>query len=73
MTKYESVLAQALELTEEERELLMIRVGLSLEEASPGKHDPYWDGEIKHRLEALEKGEEELVDWDEAERLIFDE
>ena len=64
-TNYESVLAQALELPEDERELLMINVGLSLKESPGDDYDAYWESEIKRRLEALEKGDEDEMDWDE--------
>ncbi len=72
VTKYESVLAQALELTEDERELLMVRLGLTLRETPSDEYDAYWTAEIKRRLEALDGGEEELIPWDDAEKMIFD-
>ncbi len=65
MATYESVLAQALELTEEERELLAIQVQLSLGREPGAGADPFWDREMKRQLEALVSGDDELVDWDE--------
>ena len=65
VTKYESVLAQALELSEEERELLAIQVGLSLNESPAGGYETRWEAEIKRRIEAVDRGEEEEMDWEE--------
>jgi len=71
VTKFESVLAQALELDDEDRELLAIRLGLSLEETEPG-YDEAWEAEIQRRLEALDRGEADEVEWEVAEKFIFD-
>ena len=72
MTRYESVLNQALELSEEDRELLMVRIGLSLEGLPRAEYDAVWAPEIKRRVAAVDSGEEELIGWDDAERMIFD-
>ena len=71
VTKFDSVLAQALELDDEERELLAIRLGLGLAETEPG-YDEAWESEIQKRLEELDRGQAQVVDWDEAQKLIFD-
>ncbi|MGE3074033.1 MAG: addiction module protein [Dehalococcoidia bacterium] len=72
MTKFESVLNQAMELDEDEREMLAIRLGMSLREQKEPGYDEAWAAEIKKRLEEIDRGEAELVDWEEAEKLIFD-
>lgn len=63
VSNYESVLAQALELTEEERELLAIQVQLSLGREPGAGGDPFWDRELKRQLEALVSGGDDLVGW----------
>jgi hypothetical protein len=70
MTKFESVLAQALELDEDDRQLLAIRLNLSVER-QPG-YDEAWAEEIKRRIERLDRGEADEVDWQDAESFIFD-
>lgn len=72
MTKFETVLSQALELDEEERQLLAIRLEASLGEAKDPGYDAAWEAEIKRRVEEVERGEADEVDWDEAMKFIFD-
>ena len=72
MTKYESVLSQALELDDRERELLIIEVTQSLESPDP----PIWDDprfkqEIERRVQHAREHPETLMEWDEAEKAIF--
>ncbi|MFN8615685.1 MAG: addiction module protein [Dehalococcoidia bacterium] len=68
MTKFESVLSQALELDEDERQMLALRLEASLgEERDPG-YDAAWEAEIKRRVDELERGEVELVEWEEVRR-----
>lgn len=68
MTKFESVLSQALELDEEERQLLALRLEASLGEAKEPGYDAAWEAEIKRRVEELERGEVELIEWEEVRR-----
>jgi hypothetical protein len=61
-----------MELDEDERQLLAIRLGMSIgDEKEPG-YDEAWSAEIKRRLEEVDRGDADLVDWEEAEKLIFD-
>ena len=72
MTKFESVLSQALELDELERQMLALRLEMSLgEEKDPG-YDAAWEAEVKRRLNEIDRGEVELIDWDDAIKFIFD-
>lgn len=72
VTKFESVLSQALELDEDERQMLALRLEMTLgEEKVPG-YDAYWEAEIQRRIEELDRGEADEVDWDEAMKFIFD-
>jgi len=68
VTKFESVLSQALELDEEERQLLALRLEASLGEAKEPGYDAAWEAEIKRRVEELERGEVELIEWEEVRR-----
>jgi hypothetical protein len=72
VTKFESVLSQALELDEEERQLLALRLEASLGEAKEPGYDAAWEAEIKRRVEELERGEVELIEWDDAMKFIFE-
>lgn len=72
MTKFEAVLTQAMELDEDEREMLAIRLGMSLSDEKEPGYDEAWAAELKKRLDEIDRGEADLVDWENAERLIFD-
>lgn len=72
MTKFEAVLEQALELDEEDRQLLAIRLEMSLNEARDPGYDTAWEAEIKRRVEEVERGEADEVEWDDAMKFIFD-
>ena len=63
MTKFESVLTQALELDEADREWLAIRLNMSLENVPA--HDDAWAAELKRRIEEENRGEADLMDWEE--------
>ena len=61
-----------MELDDDERQLLAIELGMSIAtEKEPG-YDEAWAKEIKRRLEELDRGESDEMDWDEAEKFIFD-
>jgi len=68
VTKFESVLSQALELDEDERQMLALRLEASLGEAKEPGYDAAWEAEIKRRVDELERGEVELVEWEEVRR-----
>lgn len=72
MTKFESVLSQALELDADERYLLAVRLEMSLEEARDPGYDAAWEAEIKRRVEEVERGEADEMEWDDAMKVIFD-
>lgn len=72
MTRLESVLAQALELSEGDREILLILVHESL----PKPKDPIWTdpaliAELDRRSKEADEHPETLMEWDEAEKEIF--
>ncbi|MFN8615704.1 MAG: hypothetical protein U0837_01265 [Dehalococcoidia bacterium] len=72
MTRLESVLAQALELSEDDREILLIHVGLSLEEQRYDRwSDPALIAELDRRAREADEHPEILMDWKKAEKFIF--
>lgn len=71
VTKYESVLAQALELTEEERELLATQIHPGLSKDYAWTESPAYIAELERRVRHAGEHPETLVDWEDAEREIF--
>jgi hypothetical protein len=69
MATLEQVRRDALSLSSEERELLALDLALSFEK-EPG-YDEAWDAEIRRRWAAIQSGEEELLDDDEADAIMF--
>jgi putative addiction module component (TIGR02574 family) len=65
VTKFESVLNQALELDEDEREMLALRLGMTLSDDKEPGYDEAWAAELKKRLAEIDRGEADLVDWEE--------
>ena len=54
-----------MELDEDERQLLAIRLSLSVSEDKEPGYDEAWSKEIKRRLDELDRGEADLVDWED--------
>ncbi len=54
-----------MELDEDERQLLAIRLGLSIGEDKEPGYDEAWEKEIKLRLEELDRGEGDEMEWKE--------
>lgn len=65
MATYDSVLADALALPPEDRELLLMRLGWSLREERPDDYDEAWRAEIRRRMDEVEAGTADLMDWEE--------
>ena len=61
----QKVLDLALALSDEERALVLDGLAESLEKDGPDLH-PDWDGEIRRRIEAVEKGEMKVIPGDVA-------
>lgn len=70
MTRFESVLTQALELDDDERLFLAYRLEASV--AKDAGRDSAWAAEIQRRIDEVERGEADEVDWADAEKFIFD-
>jgi putative addiction module component (TIGR02574 family) len=64
------VLADALALSESDREALVEVLLTSLKLGSPGEVEAAWSEEVMQRLDRLQNGESAPVDWDEARRRI---
>ncbi len=71
VTKYESVLTQALDLDEEDRELLVLQVSLSLEGGPDPLADPRLIQELDRRVQHAREHPETALEWKEAELAIF--
>ena len=72
MTRLESVLAQALELSEDDREILLIHVHESLPESKDPWADPALVAELDRRVGHAVKHPETVMEWEQAEKFIFD-
>ena len=70
MSDLQTVLREALALSPDERELLMIQL-VSADEIEDG-YEEAWGEEIERRLIELREGGAELLDWTASERSIFD-
>lgn len=73
VTKYESVLAQALELPKAERELLIVSVGKSLGATRVGPTEAEFLAHLQILARHSDEHPDESLDWDDAEVDIFDE
>jgi putative addiction module component (TIGR02574 family) len=70
MTTLERLREEALALREDERRWLAAVLADSLPPPDEGL-DEYWREEIRRRLDELDRGEADLMDWEDAEALIF--
>jgi hypothetical protein len=71
MTRYESVLSHALELSEEDRESLVIRLGLSLDLGCSPVDEQAFIAELERLSREAAADPDGDMDWEEAERDIF--
>jgi len=73
MTRLESVLAQALELDETDREILVIQVSQSLTDAEGGElwSDPAFIAHLREVSRHADEHPETLMEWADAEKEIF--
>ena len=66
----ESVRRDALRLSQDERELLALDLAESMQKDAG--YDEAWAAEIERRIAQVRAGEGNLMDWDQAEREIFE-
>ena len=69
-TAAEDLLAQALKLAPEDREMVAAELMGSLEK-DPG-YDDAWAAEIKRRVEEIDNGAAELVPWEEVRDRLYE-
>ena len=67
----EEIVRAALALPEGERAVIAAALLESLEPEVDPAIDEAWRDEIRRRLTAIEAGEEELIPWEEAQRMMF--
>ena len=69
-TAAEELLAQALKLAPEDREMVAAGLAASLEK-DPG-YDDAWAAEIKRRVKEIDNGAAELVPWEEVRDRLYE-
>jgi putative addiction module component (TIGR02574 family) len=70
--KSKEVLKEALRLSFKDRASLTASLLKSLQEGTPSDVREAWEEEISKRIEEIDTGKVELVDWEEAEKRIFE-
>ncbi len=71
MPTFESVLRDARELSPADRGRLIANVVDTLDADRHG-YERAWDEELRARIDELEAGNADLLDWAETKKLIFD-
>ena len=69
-TAAEELLAQALKLAPEDREILAVQLMGSLEQ--PPCYDVYWDAEIKRRIEEADSGIVPGIPWETVREELYE-
>ena len=69
MPTVESILEDALTLSQDERELLAERILCSMP-SDPGWEEA-WTIELDRRMARIDSGEDQLIPWREVERRVF--
>ena len=64
----EQILQNALSLNPDDRVEIAECLILSLDTERPADFEAAWAAEIKHRLESIDKGEVQLIPWDDVIR-----
>jgi putative addiction module component (TIGR02574 family) len=66
----DALVAQAEMLSEEDRELLLIRLQQALAPAVDPEIEAAWMAEIERRVDAMDRGEMRSVPWEEAKKRL---
>lgn len=69
MTTAEQLLDEAMKLPDGDRETLVVNLIASFNRDA--HHDEVWEVEIRRRLAELERGDAELIAWDEVRKALF--
>lgn len=79
MPTLEQVRADAAQLSDDDRELLMVELAASLRPQTPEEQEAYdraWEEEIERRIRDVDEGREQLIPWEEvrasAQQMIDD-
>jgi|CXWK01.1.fsa_nt_gi putative addiction module component (TIGR02574 family) len=64
----DALVAQAEQLSEEDRELLLIRLQLALAPPVDPSIEAAWIEEAERRLDAIERGEMKTISWEEVRK-----
>ncbi len=70
MPTLEAVRRDALALSNEDRQLLAFDLAMSVDEEP--NYSEAWAAELERRIRDIDSGAVDLMDWDEAEPLIFE-
>ncbi|HKS90551.1 MAG TPA: addiction module protein [Tepidiformaceae bacterium] len=68
MPTLEQVRADAAQLSDDDRELLMVELAASLRPQTPEEQEAYdraWEEEIERRIRDVDEGREQLIPWEE--------
>ena len=68
MPTLEQVRADAAQLSDDDRELLMVELAASLRPQTPEEQEAYdreWEAEIERRLRDIDEGREQLIPWED--------
>jgi len=60
----DELLAQAAKLSLDDRELLLVRLHLDLDESTDLEVEAAWIAEAERRMEAIDRGESSTVPWE---------
>jgi putative addiction module component (TIGR02574 family) len=66
------LLAEALQLSDEERGELAAKLLESIDEGADDDAEAAWGTELRRRLDELDQGKTQAVPWSEARRAILD-
>lgn len=70
MTAVDSLIAQAQQLSPDELELLVLRLQDRLDEFASPDIEAAWADEIERRVQAMDRGEVELIPWEQVRQQL---
>jgi len=70
MTTVDTLVVQAQQLSPDELELLVLRLQDRLDEFASPEIEAAWADEIERRMQAMDRGEVELIPWEQARKQL---
>lgn len=70
MTTVDALVAQAQALSPDELELLVLRLQDRLDEFASPEIEAAWHEEVERRMQALDRGEAELIPWEQVRQQL---